>query len=214
MKEDNIDLFDSYLKGELKQSEKAEFEAKLKSDKELNNDFRIYIAIVDGICKENMQDEYDFVTAVKNLGKNEFKEAIGYRKYPKKWFSLKTKFIMTAVSAAAVVAIIFSGAISFINSTHRDNVDDLIVEYNSEYSDRSSSTDVATGDLSALQRNFEQISVTDIQSKQECGMRLAMAYLKRHDRKNAIIVLTQLVRLYPDDEVFVNKCNSIIEKLK
>ncbi len=45
----NIELFDSYIRGELSESEKESFDKKLSEDPELKADFEIYLSIVKGI---------------------------------------------------------------------------------------------------------------------------------------------------------------------
>ena len=45
-------------------------------------------------------------------------------------------------------------------------------------------------------------------------MRLAMAYLKNHDRKKAKTLLEELCEKYSDDEMFVGQCRRILNQLK
>ena len=45
-------------------------------------------------------------------------------------------------------------------------------------------------------------------------MRLAMAYLKIHDRKKAKEILTELASRFADDVEFAAQCNKILDQLK
>ena len=74
---DNIDLFDKYIKGELSEKERHEFDTRLKTDKDFASDFRVYSATVIGICREARQDNKDFEMAMKNISKEKLLEIIG-----------------------------------------------------------------------------------------------------------------------------------------
>ena len=54
----------------------------------------------------------------------------------------------------------------------------------------------------------------DIQAQEDAGMRLAMAYLKIHDRKKAKEMLTAMSIRFADDEEFVAQCHKILNQLK
>ena len=76
---DNIDLFDKYIKGELSEKERREFDTRLKDDKSFADEFKVYSATVIGICKEAEQDNMDFEMAMKNISKEKLKEIIGWQ---------------------------------------------------------------------------------------------------------------------------------------
>lgn len=77
---ENIDLFDRYINGELSPKEKEEFDARLKTDRNLRSEFRIYSTAVVGICREAEQDNKDFGEALKRISKDDLLSIIGERK--------------------------------------------------------------------------------------------------------------------------------------
>lgn len=75
-----IDLFDSYLHDELSAAERLKFDEQLKTDEAFAAEFKMYLLTVDGICREEHQDDMDFGMAMKRLSREELREIIGRRK--------------------------------------------------------------------------------------------------------------------------------------
>ena len=48
----NIDMFDAYLNGKMSETNKAEFEARLKSDMSLRQEFTIHKELIAGECPQ------------------------------------------------------------------------------------------------------------------------------------------------------------------
>lgn len=76
---DNIELFDKYIAKSLSANEASEFEARLKTDKDFNQDFKIYLATVRGIYREAEQDNADFGHALKSISKEQLQRIMGPR---------------------------------------------------------------------------------------------------------------------------------------
>ena len=80
---ENQELFDKYINGELSPAEKANFESKLKADKEFANEFKTFLLVVQSIQKEEQQDCADFGAAMKKLSKEQLQEIVGAKTIPK-----------------------------------------------------------------------------------------------------------------------------------
>ena len=59
---------------------------------------------------------------------------------------------------------------------------------------------ITSDDIPTLEQAYKSAPADDIQAQEEAGMRLAMAYLKVHDRKKAKELLTELSSRFADDE--------------
>lgn len=93
-----IDLFDKYISGELPPSEKEVFEARLKSDKDFQSEFRLYVASIIGICREAEQDNKDFEEAMRRISKEELLSII---KHPTEDFDAFRNRVIPAASSTA-----------------------------------------------------------------------------------------------------------------
>lgn len=220
---DKINMFDRYIRGEMTSEEMHLFKQQLIEDAETNTDFKIYSALVAGICKEEQQDNIDFAYALKSLTEEELKQVIGKRVKPILQKHNFRQIGFYVASMTAVVVICFSVILHIQNSAEY-TVDNLIVEYNSmPVSNRGGDNAIDISNmnqdevekiLSKLCNIYSDISKEDIQEKQMTGINLAMAYLKIHDRKKAISVLEEIKSLYPDDTEFVFQCDKILKRLK
>lgn len=109
---ERIDLYDKYINNQLSDSEKADFDARLESDKNFASDFKTYLLIVDGICREVQQDNLDFGLAMKALSKDQLCKIIGKDKVKKNpWdndksskLCAKRSFIFAADRADMIVS--------------------------------------------------------------------------------------------------------------
>ena len=68
--------------------------------------------------------------------------------------------------------------------------------------------------LPSFQKDYDAIPVQDVQDKQITGRSLVMVYLKLHDRKQAKLVLNQLLEYYGDDEPFASDCKKILKQIQ
>ena len=68
--------------------------------------------------------------------------------------------------------------------------------------------------LPQLENDYANAPSDDIQKCQDTGMRLAMAYLKLHDKDKAVNTLEELAARFHDDEEFSARCNKIISQLE
>lgn len=220
--ENNIELFDRFVSGNLTYDELKEFEVRLQTDSDFATDFRIFAFVFQGICQETEQDNLDFGHAMKGISQEELLKIIGRESghRPGRVMRRIHERFAWAVSVAAVVII----GITSVFTVHRagmNKVDDLIVEYNYIPSvDRSGESyvrggqDITAEDIPAFKKAYLEAEADDIQAQQDAGMRLAMAYLKIHDRKNAKATLVELSTRFADDELFAAKCREILDQLK
>lgn len=220
---DKINIFDRYIRGEMTPKEVILFKQQLIEDAETNTDFKIYSALVAGICKEEQQDNIDFAYALKSLTEERLKQVIGKRVKTRLQKHSFRQIGLWVASMVAIVVFCFSVTLHIQNSAEY-TVDNLIVEYNSmPVSNRGGDNaidisnmnqDEVENIISKLCNIYSDISKEDIQEKQMAGINLAMAYLKIHDRKKAISVLEEIKSLYPDDTEFVFQCDKILKRLK
>lgn len=219
--ETNIELFDRYIDGELEAAEVQAFEKRLESDKSFADDFRIYLFTLKGICQEAEQDNLDFGTSMKNISKSELLEIIGHR--PESHGFRLTRLGERVAWASAIAAILIVGMFTVLNvqkaGTYR--LDDTIVAYNYiPSSDRGTSAPghnldaISEKDIPSLEEAYRNAPAGDLQAQEDAGMRLAMAYLKLHDRKKAEQTLTELSTRFADDEEFAAQCRRILDQLK
>lgn len=218
-----IDFFDSFLNGTISDSEVKDFHHRLDNDKEFAGDFKIYLAAVNGFCKEEEQDNLEFASAMRRLSSQQLKEIIGANQSKKSVLHISRQKVLWITSMAAMIVLVFS--ISFNIQKQADiKTDNLIVEYNAiQTNDRAGGeildlVNMEKKDIEAilpiLSNEYDNIPTDDVQSKQIAGINLAMAYLKIHNRKMAIQVLQQLKSLYPEDMEFAAQCDKIIHQLK
>lgn len=236
---ERIELFDKYINNQLSDVQRSEFVARLESDEEFASDFKVYLFMVDGICREVHQDNLDFGLAMKSLSKDKLKEIIGKRdvmepaaaSYERKSEEVKPKvvrfkpWIWQAASIAAVVIIAFT-AVFNIEKNAGYSVDNAIyvcadvnpdlVRAGGEPIDISSMSDEELkAKIPELTSLYQSASTTD--EIADYGYALAMTYLRLHDRDNAKEVLGQLVSRFDGDVDYadsVNKWKSILNLLK
>lgn len=101
-----------------------------------------------------------------------------------------------------------------VRQNQMNRIDDIIAEYNYVSAFDRGSESFAHEDISILEKAYQNVPSDDIQSGEEAGMRLALAYLKDHDRKKAKKLLGELSERYAEDEEFAAQCQRILEQLK
>ena len=121
-----IDFFDSFLKGTMTDSEVKDFHHRLDNDKEFAGDFKIYLATVNGFCKEEEQDNLEFASAMRRLSSQQLKEIIGANQRKKSVLHISRQKVLWITSMAAMIVVVFS--ISFNIQKQADiKTDNLIV---------------------------------------------------------------------------------------
>lgn len=131
------------------------------------------------------------------------------------------------ISSVAAILVIGIFSIFFVRQSGMDRVDDMIVEAN-YIPDISRGTDrdgpriqyaeapdwIPSGeDIKYFEREYYAVTASDIQAGEDAGMRLAMVYLKVHDRDKAKAILTELSKRFADDTEFAAQCRKILEQL-
>lgn len=222
--DNKIELFERYIDREMTQEEETAFERRLRNDKEFLNDFRIYLFTVDGIIKEEMEDGIEFAHALKNISDAGFEKAIGGKKPSTSVFR---KILVERIAwAASIAVIVIGGAITIYNVERngRYELDNTIVAYNyvhvpsrggSESVDITSLSEKELQDyIPRLEEAYRTTPADDVQECEEAGMNLALAYLKLHNRKEALYVLRELSERFADDEYFAAQCQRIIKQIE
>lgn len=94
-----------------------------------------------------------------------------------------------------------------------DRLDNTIVAYNYIPDSNRGWETITSNDIPTLERAYQMAPSDDIQAQEDAGMRLALAYLKLHDRKKAKEILGELSVRFADDEEFVAQCHKILNQL-
>lgn len=213
--EDNMELFDRYIDGQLTAEEKLAFDARIRSDKSFATDFRIYLFTVRGICQEAEQNNMEFGQAMKHISKEDLLRIIGRSQNSRSTTAfgyLRGRLAWVASIAAILVVGVFS--VFTVHKADMNRLDDIIVAYNYIPELNRGYETESPSHIPSLEAAYESAPVDDIQAQEDAGMRLTMAYLKIHDRKKAKEMLIELSQRYADDEAFAAQCHRILEQLK
>lgn len=210
----NIELFDRYINDTLSPEEKQNFNQKLNSDKNFLTDFRIYLFALKGVCQEAEQDNLEFGHAMKNLSREELNRIIGRTSRPR---VLRLGYLRERMAwVASIAAVLVIGIFTVFNiwQSGMDRLDNTIVAYNYIPDSNRGWETITSDDIPSLEDAYRNAPAEDIQAQQDAGMRLAMAYLKMHDRKKSKDMLTKLSIRFADDEEFKAQCEKIMGQLK
>lgn len=218
---ERIELFDNYIFENLTPKEKSAFDSRLKTDKEFAEDFKVYLLALKGIQQEAQQDNMELALALKNISKAQLYEIIGRKRQPK---ILRIPYLrerLAWISSVAAILIIGFLTVFQVQRQGQYQLYDTIVAYNyiPDY-DRSEGdinnySDKEVKDiLPQLEKAYQDAPADDVQKCQDAGMRLAMAYLKVHNKDKAVKTLKEMTSRFHNDEDFVARCNKIIEQLK
>ena len=208
--EDNIELFDRYIDEELNADERLKFERRVRSDKSFATDFRIYLFTLRGIFQEAEQDNIDFGQAMKNISKKDLLRVIGRSSRPR---MLRLHYLRERMAfAASIAAILIIGIFTVMNvrQSGMNRLDETIVAYNYIPDSGRGPESITAKDIPSLEKAYLSAPSDDIQLQEEAGMRLAMAYLKIHDRKRAKELLAELSSRFAEDKEFSAQCNKIL----
>lgn len=228
---ENQELFDKYIKGLLSESEKSDFESQLKNDKALTSEFKTYLFTVKGIQNEEAQDCADFGAAMKKLTKEQLQEIVGVKAKPKQKKVLNfSPWLWSTISAAAVVALVFTISFNLIKQSQLDlnNAQfmayNIIAEHNFEdggfRGGSRGGSSLAIKDFSAIsdEELKEKLSLYETAYQQDqdglIGLKLAMIYLKLHNKDKALEILKELNAKYPDSEYGFQDIINQIEKIE
>lgn len=131
------------------------------------------------------------------------------------------------VWSVAVLVIIFVFIFSMFHLQQRGEyrIDDTIVNYNyvpspdnglrETYDLVNSSKEEISNFIPELELQYSNASLNaEPYEAQQAGMRLALAYIKIHDRKDARDILNKLIESNPYDIEFVKKCNMLLNDIK
>lgn len=212
--ENNIELFDRYIDDKLNTEEKSAFERRISSDKSFATDFRVYLFTLKGIFQEAEQDNIEFGHAMKQISKKDLLRIIGRSSRTR---GMRLNYLRERMAwVASIAAVLVIGIFTVINvrQTGMDRLDNTIVAYNYIPDSGRGPESITAKDIPSLEKAYRNAPADDIQLQEEAGMRLAMAYLKIHDRKKAKELLTELSARFADDEEFVAQCNKILNQLK
>lgn len=212
--ENNIKLFDRYIDGDLSTDEKQAFDERIASDKAFRMDFRLYLFTLRGVCQEAEQENIEFGHAMKNISEAELMRIIGRSRQPR---ILRLSYLRERLAwVASIAAVLIVGIFTVLNvrQTGMDKLDNTIVAYNYIPDANRGWESITSDDIPTLEQAYKSAPADDIQAQEDAGMRLAMAYLKVHDRTKAKDILTELSTRFADDEEFSAQCNRILNQLK
>ena len=203
---ENIDIFDKYIRGELSEKERLEFNEQLKNNADFALDFKIYSSAIVGICREGEQNDKDFELAMKTLSEEKLREIIGVqekRQMPKT--VVKKKIIrpwMWQASSFAAIIIIAVISVLKVQRDARYAVDDaLIASANlNVMASRSGEAPIDIRDLSDSQLKEKLPDIietyknsTELEDIADNGFILAMTYIRLHDREKAATTLKEMI---------------------
>ena len=210
----NIELFERYIDGSLGDDEKLTFDERIASDKAFRMDFRLYLFTLRGVCQEAEQENIEFGFAMKNISEAELMRIIGRSRQPR---ILRFSYIRERLAwVASIAAVLIVGIFTVLNvrQTGMDRLDNIIVAYNYIPDSNRGWESITSDDIPTLEQAYKSAPADDIQAQEEAGMRLAMAYLKVHDRTKAKELLIDLSSRFADDEEFSAQCDRILNQLK
>lgn len=212
--ENNIEVFDRYIDGKLSAEEKLSFEQRLSTDNNFALDFRIYLFTLKGIYQEMDQNNVEFGVAMKTITKEDLLRIIGRCSRPR---VLRLNYLRERIAwVASIAAILVIGIFSVLNvrQSGMDRLDNTIVAYNYIPDSNRGWEAITSDDIPTLERAYQMAPSDDIQAQEDAGMRLALAYLKLHDRKKAKEILGELSVRFAEDEEFAAQCQNILNQLK
>ena len=217
--EDIDEKIETFLRGKMSPAEAAEFKCELQADKEL-----LARAKTAAILIKSMK------VASANRDKRVVDEIKGVK--PFAITSRTISFYSKIAAVAACFCLIFSITADF--QVRKSNTIDLALSYSSQI--ESFSTGITRGDedsdvaknisdivqlsnlderISKLKSMYEKASSEEFNEltpyHADLGLYLAITYLNNNDRKEAKVLLEQLLVQYPDNELFKTMLNEVNE---
>ena len=198
----------------LSEKERHEFETRLETDKAFKEDFLVYLAVADGVCREAEQDDADFGHALKNVSDDQLWEIMGpRRRAPLKVAALKPKarpWVTWAVGVAAMVVVVFGAGWGFMRHVDNRFMDNIYAVHIAEIPttfrggdevDLTKMDDKQLKDyLPQLEKEYAESRV-GTQDNMLAGLRLSMAYIRLHKKAKARKILSELADNYPNTTV-------------
>lgn len=126
------------------------------------------------------------------------------------------------LTATVVILFLFIFSMFHLRQRGYYDTDNIIAELNYTPVDNSDNFDFSSASssevnsyINQLQLQYDNACVNSESSLiQTTGINLAMAYLKIHDRPQAVLLLKHLKEEFPYDTDFVKHCDSIISRIK
>lgn len=210
-------LFDRYVEGNMSEAEIKAFQESLKKDASLATEYQIYLSTVSAIIKEEQLDCIEFATAIKQLSKDDIQKIVGKKTKPKT-FSLATYWwSVSSVAAVMVIAVVLS--VFFITQKHHYQVDELIWEQNqSLFVSRGGNMfeDCTDAEIEAFLPKLTQLYNKSENPKEriENGKKLAVLYIKLHQRDQARSVLEALITQYKNHADYAKAIQDLTTMLR
>ncbi len=201
----NIDMFDAYLNGKMSETNKAEFEARLKADASLRQEFTIHKELIAGLQHAGGDADLEFENALKHISNEEMgkiverKPANNKASHQGRVVPLRKVYSWVAV-AAAVVLIAGAGGYQYQQIQTRNKLcdaiftagfnPDLSLTRSGDQSDSETYSDainkLKNGETNQAITALEELyGKADDEMKIEYGASLAYAYVKAHDLEKA-----------------------------
>lgn len=208
----DIDVFDAYLNGTMSDAEKSVFEAQLKADKNLSQEFAIHKEIIAGIQRAGANADLEFENALLHLSDEEMEKIVERRTKANKTTPQGRVVPMRKIygwvaAAAAVVFIAGVGGYQYQQQQTKNKLCDAIftagfnpdmtmtrsgdISESKSYSDavnklKNGETESA---INALEKLYEK---ADDDMKIEYGTSLAYAYVKAHNLEKAWDIINKV----------------------
>ena len=217
--EDIDEKIETFLRGKMSPAEAAAFKRELQEDKELRARAKTVAFLIKSMKGASVNRDKRVVDEIKGV----------------KPFAITSRTISFYSKIAAVAAcfcLIFSITADF--QVRKSNTIDLALSYSSQI--ESFSTGITRGDedsdvaknisdivqlsnlderISKLKSMYEKASSEEFneltQYHADLGLYLAITYLNNNDRKEAKVLLEQLLVQYPDNELFKTMLNEVNE---
>lgn len=140
----------------------------------------------------------------------------------------KRRTIVAVVAVSSIAVVLFLCIFSLYHLPERDPVEAPVVEANAtpvaspaedfgETNDiMSASQEQASGMIGDLEMQYENAKLNNAEpyAAEQAGMRLALAYWKAGDVKQARDFTNSLIQNYSYDSTFVSRCNQLLETFK
>lgn len=195
-------LIEKYILGTLSESESANFEAQLRTDKELHQEYLTALHVMKGILKEGEQDDIELRHALKNISEAEAKRIAGPKILRPKMLTFRSW-----ITSAAAIIVVALGCNFFIWRSGEYARQDALYATNcpqtiSRSDGKSVNINFATASNDELKENLplmEEIyaeSAGNDQLTVSNGSALAMVYIKLHKTDKAKALIDELLEKY------------------
>lgn len=182
-----------------------------------------FMRVIQSTRRQNPEPEPRLCFAAFQMSENQF--GTSHKSSNRRRSRIRERWAWISSVAAILVIGIFS--IFFVRQSGMNRVDDMIFE-NNYVPDFSRGADrdgpriqyavapdwiPSDEDIKHFEREYYAVTASDIQAREDAGMRLAMVYLKVHDREKAKALLSELSKRFADDKEFAAQCRKILKQL-